>query len=77
MKKICRNCKFWTKSKYDIKPNEPLVGSCEGDVFVYVGNGVPEDTNTTQVQYTDRESYDAIVETGADFGCNHWEKKNA
>jgi hypothetical protein len=72
MNNICFNCRYWTKVGYFGKD---VYGQCGCEKFVY-NDGTLESLNTDELHYWDIESYNACFETGKDFGCIHWEKRN-
>ena len=78
MKKICKNCRYWTEKNpdgYSIKDNQGnLKGDCGNEKFVYTGDGL-EEIDSDGLGYWDFESYSADFMVGCEFGCIHWEQR--
>jgi hypothetical protein len=62
----CKTCKYWV-------PEEKTSGSCSCDKFVYTGEGA--ETPIDGLGFWDVDSCSAAFETGENFGCLHYEKK--
>ena len=78
MKKICKNCKWWTennKDSYYVKDNQgKLQGDCGNEKFVYTGDGL-DNIDSDGLAYWDFESYGGGFRVGCNFGCIHFEKR--
>jgi len=74
MKAICKNCKYWSsiRSPYEDK-NGNNTGSCSNKKFIYAIDDKKIDSDG--LRYWDAEAYYAYFETGLNFGCIHFEKK--
>lgn len=65
----CKSCLFW---KRDSKYNSNY-GSCLNSKFEYCET--ESDTEDDRVFYWDDEVYEALLETGQNFGCVHFKPK--
>ena len=71
----CRDCKYWDRSSTEIRRG---FHDCRlSDKFIYVG-----DTDANLVAagddsliYRDCEGYAADIQTGPNFGCVHFERR--
>lgn len=78
MKEIgtCKECRWWdrTNSMIEMFTKSSDYGICSHGKFNYC-EGFSQFNGTTDdyLVYCDGEGYHASFETGADFGCIHWE----
>lgn len=75
-KQTCKNCKYWQEDKGFMESHKTLssFGTCQCPKFKYDPpnyNDLAED----EFVYCDMEHYEAYFETGAEFGCIHFEQK--
>jgi hypothetical protein len=76
MKKICKNCKYYTKI-YE------FYGACSNQKMEYESAFCYEkikriknsEIEKDKVFYMDYEGYSADIDVGEEFGCIHFEKK--
>ena len=72
MKKICKNCDYWERSKCGNSPRILYYGTCGSGKWTYRED---HECDVDGVQYWDYEGYAAGFETGENFGCRHWSEK--
>ena len=73
--KICENCKHWSPSiKQKINNDRDNYGNCDSGKFIHAEE-LTKESPTDAMTYGDYEGYSAYFETGAKFGCIHWEGK--
>ena len=81
MEKICKNCKYW--ARHNANYYNDKFGRCNngkkfryGDAWDICDNKSNACKKNDELYYEDYESYSADFETGENFGCIHWEKKD-
>ena len=72
--KRCETCKYWHKR--DQPPYSPSEGR-EGDCGLSVSEDGKAKCAASKAVAYDAESYYAVLETTADFGCVMWEAREA
>lgn len=71
MKKLCKNCKHYTKPRDDYDKKYDL-GKCDCDKFVYQADSPLND----RLGYWDYEGYSAGFDVGGNFGCIYFINKD-
>jgi hypothetical protein len=73
----CKDCKHWDRNK-EVGENKKF-GSCGSEKFEDNSNRgfYSKEFADDMFVYSDYESYAANFETGENFGCVHFEKKEA
>lgn len=66
MKKICRNCKWWTK-----ETNQLDIRTCTNPNFTFGYKKGYDDIASDEIVIENDEGWGCLM--GGDFGCVHWE----
>lgn len=72
----CGTCAHWTRyeNAFEVSCYGKHAGTCESKGFIYEGGSrTPEDG----LRYWDYEGYSAGFDTGENFGCIHWLKRES
>ena len=74
---VCGTCKHWTLVTNEYEHIPDFVGECGSEKFVDCSCDYPMEIGTPHdgVGYSDKDSYSAMLRTGKDFGCIHWEAR--
>lgn len=80
---ICKNCRFWVRSNQ--KDVLPYIGTCSNENIrdissnfsIWDGSIESAEMKSNQLGAHDFEAYQTIIYVGEDFGCIHFEEKNA
>lgn len=71
----CRECKFW-EAEHHPRRSKKIFGECKNPKFVYQEEITWKDEQSDMLIYWDYEGYSAWFETGSEFGCIHFEKRD-
>lgn len=78
MHKICKNCKFFSKSddyKFYGECNNPKMEYESAYCYEKLKERKQEEIEKDKLFYMDYEWYDAGIEVGEEFGCIHYKAK--